>query len=203
MPQALTPAHLRALDEEGYVVVPGALEEAWVERLRRAFESAPAQKDGTQHVEVTPATPEHASWQALREHPVILAAALHVLARPFRVRDLHGRNPLPGYGQQGLHADWMPRANVEPYHVLTALWMLDDFAPDNGATRVVPGTHRVLRAIPKSLGQPGAKHPAETVVTGRAGGVLVFNGHTWHSGRANTSNRPRRAAQMVVVRGEG
>jgi ectoine hydroxylase-related dioxygenase (phytanoyl-CoA dioxygenase family) len=203
MSPPLAPEHLGALDREGYAVVPGALDAAWVERLRCAFECAPAQRDGTQHVEPTPATPDHASWLALREHPVILAAAQHVLGRLFRIRDLHGRNPLPGYGQQGLHADWMPRASVEPYHVLTALWMLDDFAADNGATRLVPGTHRILRPIPKSLGQPGSKHPDETFVTGRAGSVLVFNGHTWHSGRKNASERPRRAAQMVVVRSEG
>jgi ectoine hydroxylase-related dioxygenase (phytanoyl-CoA dioxygenase family) len=195
---ALTHARLGALDRDGYVVVANAIDAAWVERLRRAFESAPTQKDGTQHVELRPETPEHASWGLLREHPAIVAAAEHVLGRPFCAEELHGRNPLPGYGQQGLHSDWMPRASVEPYFVVTAIWMLDDFTIENGATRVVPGSHRFLKPISKSLGQPGARHESETVVTGEAGSVLVFNGHLWHSGRRNESRSERRAAQMVV-----
>lgn len=199
-PPSLSPSDLASLDRDGYVVVAGALHRAWIERLRRAFEGAPAQDHATQHVEVTPQTPEHDAWMALREHPVVAAAAGHVLGGAFRVRDLHGRNPLPGFGQQGLHADWMPRATVEPYFVLTAIWMLDDFTRENGATRVVAGSHRVLRPIAKELAQPDAVHPSETVVTGAAGSVLVLNGHTWHSGRRNTSPGPRRAVQMIVVR---
>jgi hypothetical protein len=194
----LTHAQLGALDGDGFVVVARAIDAAWVDRLRRAFESAPAQKDGTQHVELGPETPEHASWGLLREHPVVVAAAEHVLGRPFHVDELHGRNPLPGYGQQGLHSDWMPRASVEPYFVVTAIWMLDDFTIENGATRVVPGSHRMLKPISKSLGQPEARHASERVVTGAAGSVLVLNGHLWHSGRRNESQGTRRAAQMVV-----
>jgi ectoine hydroxylase-related dioxygenase (phytanoyl-CoA dioxygenase family) len=203
MAQPLSSDQLGALDRDGFVVVRRVLDAAWVARLRRAFENAPGQRDGTQHVEVEPTTPDHASWAALREHPLILAAAEHVLGRPFRVRELHGRNPLAGYGQQGLHADWMPRARVHPYFVLTAIWMLDDFVAANGATRVVPGSHRIVRPIPKSLAQPGSTHPDETIATGEAGSVLVLNGHTWHSGRRNATHGPRRAAQMVVVRADG
>ncbi len=192
---------LEALDCDGYTVVAGALDAAWLERLRSAFDDAPAQGDGTQHVELADGTPHRSSWLALHEHPVLLAAAERVLGNPFRVRDLHGRSPLPGYGQQGLHADWMPRERAEPFFVLTAIWMIDAFTRENGATRVVPGTHRLVEPVPRSVAQPGAVHPSEVVVTGEAGSVFLFNGHTWHSGRRNASAKPRRAAQMIVVRG--
>jgi ectoine hydroxylase-related dioxygenase (phytanoyl-CoA dioxygenase family) len=188
------------LDREGYIVVRDALDERWVERLRRAFDGATEQERGTQHVELTAETRELASWHALREHPVVLEAARHVLGDAFAVTQLHGRNPLPGYGQQGLHSDAMPRASVEPFEILTALWMIDDFTVENGATRVVPGTHRITSAIPKSYAQPMAKHPNERIITGTAGSVLVMNGHTWHAGRKNESQGPRRAAQMVIRR---
>jgi ectoine hydroxylase-related dioxygenase (phytanoyl-CoA dioxygenase family) len=94
-------------------------------------------------------------------------------ALPYRA-GVHGRNPLPGFGQQGLHADWRPRQPGEPYAVLTLIWMLDDFTQDNGATRVVPGSHKSPRAIDKKLAQPLARHPRELVVTGAAGDMLVF-----------------------------
>jgi ectoine hydroxylase-related dioxygenase (phytanoyl-CoA dioxygenase family) len=197
----LTPAQLAALDRDGFTVVPGALDAAWLERLRLAFSHAPAQRDGTQHVALAADTPELAAWTALKEHPVVLAAAQHVLGPSFHVRDLHGRNPLPGFGQQGLHADWMERADGAQFFVVTAIWMIDAFTTDNGATRLVPGTHRLPRAVPKSLAQPSSVHPEERVATGDAGSVLVFNGHTWHAGRRNQSGGPRRAGQMVIQRG--
>jgi ectoine hydroxylase-related dioxygenase (phytanoyl-CoA dioxygenase family) len=200
-PGGLDPAQTDALDRDGYVVLPDVLGHAWLERLRHAFQGAPTQNDGTQHVTLTPETPDRDAWEALREHPAILAAAAHVLeGAPLRVRDLHGRNPLPGYGQQGLHADWMPRDTVKPFFVVTAIWMIDDFTPENGATRVVPGSHRITKALAREMAQPAARHPRERIVTGTAGSVLVFNGHTWHSGRKNESRRERRAGQMVLER---
>jgi ectoine hydroxylase-related dioxygenase (phytanoyl-CoA dioxygenase family) len=199
--EVLSRSDIAALDAAGYVVVPGALDAAWVSRLKVAFERAAAQQNGTQHVEITEETPEVDAWLALKEHPSVLAAAEHVLSRPFRVRDLHGRNPLPGFGQQGLHSDWMERPDPRRFFVLTALWMIDDFTVENGATRLVPGSHRLVRTLPKALVQPAARHPEERVVTGSAGSVLLLNGHTWHSGRRNESGGPRRAGQMVLVRG--
>lgn len=188
----------RALDRDGYVVVAAALDPAWVERLRRAFEPAPL--SGTQHVEINDATPEIESWRALESHPTLVAAAEHILSRPFCLTGLHGRNPLPGYGQQGLHTDY-PRQTQDGAVLLTALWMLDDFLAENGATRVVPGSHRIARPIAKDYAQPLARHPDEKVIIGRAGDVLLFDGYLWHSGRRNDSNAPRRAVQMSLRRG--
>ena len=189
-----------ALDRDGYVVVADALDPPSIERLRRAFFAAPTQNDGTQHVRLGPDTPDEAAWRALETHPTVIAAAEHVLGGAVRVRDLHGRNPLPGYGRQGLHADSPARAAGAPYVVVTALWMIDDFTVDNGATRVVPGTHLSSKPIPKPLAQPLARHPDERVIVGRAGSVLILNGHTWHSGTKNESSGPRRAGQMVMNR---
>lgn len=189
-----------ALDRQGYVVIRQALDVSRIARLRRAFETAPVQDGGTQHVELAQRTPEIASWRALERHPALIAAAAHVLSTPFHVRSTHGRNPLPGFGQQGLHCDWPPRGPQDPYFVLTAIWMLDDFTLENGATRLVPGSHRLTRPLAKSLAQPHAKHPEQQTVIGHAGDALVMNGHLWHSGQHNGSAGPRRAVQMVLGR---
>lgn len=187
-----------ALDRLGYVVLARVLDAAFVARLLRAFDAAPPQASGTQHVAIDASTPEHASWLALRGHDVLASAAAHVLGRAFPVSELHGRNPLPGHGQQGLHADAAPRAPGEAFSVVTTLVMLDDFTVENGATRVVPGTHRLPGAVPRELAQPSARHPDERIVTGSAGSMLVLNGHVWHSGRRNESAGPRRAVQVVI-----
>jgi ectoine hydroxylase-related dioxygenase (phytanoyl-CoA dioxygenase family) len=190
----------QALDRNGYVVVPDALDFKWIERLRLAFAHASAQSGGTQHVEITDETPEAESWRALEHHPVLKAAAEHLLAQTYCLAGLHGRNPLPGFGQQGLHSDCL-RGQDNECILITALWMLDDFTPDNGATRVVPGSHQITRLLPRDLAQPLAKHRDEKIIVGRAGSVLMFNGYLWHSGRRNESDGPRRAVQMGLRRG--
>lgn len=189
---------LESLDELGYVLVAGALDEGHVARLLSAFERALPQADGTQHVRLDAETPELRAWQDLERHPAITSAAARVLGAAAYRTDVHGRNPLPGFGAQGLHSDFRPRTRGEPDAVLTAIWMLDDFTHENGATRIVPGTHRLRGAVPKSLAQPGARHADELVVTGPAGSALIFNGHLWHSGRRNQSQGPRRAVQQVL-----
>jgi len=187
------------LETQGFVVVAGALDDGWVERLRLAFARAPAQQDGTQHVRIDEHTPERPAWRELDRHPIVAAAAAVVLGRPSSVVDAHGRNPLPGFGQQGLHTDLPPRAAGQPPLAMTAIWMLDDFSTSNGATRVVPGSHRLWSPIPKSLAQPLAHHPEERLIIGSRGSVLLFDAHLWHSGTRNQSGEPRRAVQMRII----
>ncbi len=55
------------LDQDGYAVVARAIDSAHVDRLRRAFQDAPAQADGTQHVPLFD--------EALATHPAIASAA--------------------------------------------------------------------------------------------------------------------------------
>jgi ectoine hydroxylase-related dioxygenase (phytanoyl-CoA dioxygenase family) len=198
MGRPLDARELSSLDELGFVLVARALEPSHVARLLLAFAQAPSQADGTQHVRLADATPELGAWQALERHAVILSATARVLGGAAYQTNLHGRNPLPSFGEQGLHSDARPRARGEPNSVLTAIWMLDDFTDENGATRVVPRSHRLLGAVPKSWAQPGARHPDEIVVTGQSGSVLVMNGYLWHAGRRNQSRGPRRAAQHVL-----
>lgn len=185
------------LDRDGYVVIRSALDPGWVDALLQAFEGAD-QTTGTQHVEIGPSTARREAWDALARHPLALEAARHVLGRPFADPAVHGRNPLPGYGQQGLHADWMARSPGDPFFVATIIFMLDAFTGDNGATRVVPGSHRIAAPIAKSYAQPLARHPDEVVVTGPSGSALIMNGHVWHSGTRNDSHGPRRAVQAVI-----
>ena len=194
---SLTAAEGQSLDSDGYFLAASALDGAWVEALLRAFQDAD-QTSGTQHVEITPSTPHRQAWDALARHPLLLGAARHVLGRPFDAPGVHGRNPLPGYGQQGLHSDWKPRSPGDPYFVVTAIFMLDAFTENNGATRIVPGSHLITAPIAKSYAQPLARHPDEMIVTGPSGSVLIFNGHLWHSGTRNASTGPRRSVQAVL-----
>ena len=202
-PATLTADETRRLDEDGYLLLSAVYDDATCERLRGAFERVAARErgeaggreSGTRHPrDLLNREPE---FLAACLHPRILAAAHRVLLRSFRLTQCAGRDPLPGFGQQGLHADWMPRAKGEPAYVATAICMLDAFGDDNGPTRLVPGTHLRAGAVPKPLADPAAHHPDERRIAGAAGSVLLFNGHLWHSGTRNDSARSRRALQCV------
>lgn len=80
------------------------------------------------------------------------------------------------------------------------IWMLDDYTPDNGSLRVVPGSHRVGRLPQQALADPLAPHPDEVLITGKAGSVAVLNAHAWHSGTANATDKSRTAVHGFFCR---
>ncbi|MNY11846.1 Phytanoyl-CoA dioxygenase (PhyH) [compost metagenome] len=130
--------------------------------------------------------------------PLLLAAVHHVLKRRFYLQAVHGRAPMPGFGQQGLHPDW-PAGRYEAPQVVTALALLDDFTRDNGATRVVPGTHRLSARADRRMADPSHVHPEQVIVEAKAGAILVFNGHLLHSATRNQSRAPRRTLQLSFL----
>lgn len=201
----LSEIELGALDRDGYIVLHNLIDADWLKRLRDAFDGGcendgharVVNESGTRHV--NDLVYRGAVFDGIYTHPRVLAGVYHVLRDEFRVGQLGGRDPLPGYGQQGLHADWTARSNGEPFRIVTAIWLLDDFTSDNGATRVVPGTHLLLNQPPKSFSDPASRHPDQKIIVAKAGSVLVFNGHLWHSGTMNRSSRPRRVVQCCYV----
>lgn len=105
------------------------------------------------------------------------------------------RSPQPSFGGQQLHADDQPKLEPTPDSVATAIVALTDFTSTNGATRLVPGSHRRpdLQRRSGSL----ASHEDEIVLTGDAGTAFVFSGHVLHSGTPNRSPVERPALQLV------
>jgi ectoine hydroxylase-related dioxygenase (phytanoyl-CoA dioxygenase family) len=195
--RTLTAQQRRALDEQGYLVVTGVVGEADLGRLRAAFDRACDAEgippNGTRHpkglLDLDP------GFVRFLMHPVVLAATWHVLGRPFRAGMVAGRDPLPGFGQQALHPDGLDPGPSAPFQLVTTLGLIDDYTEDNGATRLVPGSHRARRGPPKSFALPSSRHPDQIVVTAPAGSVLVFNGHLWHGGTGNRSGDHRRIVQ--------
>jgi ectoine hydroxylase-related dioxygenase (phytanoyl-CoA dioxygenase family) len=184
------------------------LDKTWLAQLRTAFEdlilqqqqvagSYGQQESGTRHL--NDLVEQGALFERIYTHPRLLAAVHEVLQQDFRLSGLHGRDPLPGYGQQGLHADWPTRAPNAPFQVVTSLWLLDDFSADNGPTRVVPGTHLVTSKLDKNMANPNSTHPRQVLITAQAGSVLVFNGHLWHSGTRNLSQKSRRVITCAFI----
>ena len=81
----------------------------------------------------------------------------------------------------------MNAATISAAVVCNAMWMIDDFTDENGATLVVPGSHLSGRQPDADLDQEANWVPA----VGHAGSVLVFEGRVWHSTGINRTQRPR------------
>jgi ectoine hydroxylase-related dioxygenase (phytanoyl-CoA dioxygenase family) len=95
---------------------------------------------------------------------------------------------LPGEGPQPVHADdqLIPLPKPHVPLVCNTMWAITDFTADNGATRLVPGSHRFDRR-PSKGEQP--EHSDEAVMP--AGSIVVYNGSMWHGGGPNTSGQRR------------
>ena len=77
-----------------------------------------------------------------------------------------------------------PFANIAEANVM---WMVTDFTKENGATRIVPGSHLSGRQP-----DPAIPHPVPTVAaTGPAGTAFAFDGRLWHGGAANKTSQSR------------
>jgi ectoine hydroxylase-related dioxygenase (phytanoyl-CoA dioxygenase family) len=192
----------QALETKGYTLLEGVFSKDRLTKLRQLFDetareqsqAGPAEKEtGTRHLKDL-----HRSetfWRVCL-HPRILAAAFQVLGRRFVCSIPHGREPLQGFGQQGLHMDWSTSGHGNVFYVATGICLLDDFTSENGATRLVPGSHRNAARPNKTISDPAFTHPEQLTVRAAAGSVLFFNGHLLHSGTRNRTALRRRTLQF-------
>ncbi|MDH4089267.1 MAG: phytanoyl-CoA dioxygenase family protein [Cyclobacteriaceae bacterium] len=133
-------------------------------------------------------------------HPRVLAGIAHVLGQEFKLSSLNYRSAKPGLGLQKLHVDWHEAVAPDRYTVCNSIWLLDEFSKENGATRIVPGTHRSGRLPQEALPDPMAPHTDEVIIEAPAGSVFIFNSHAWHGGTTNRSAKYRRAIHSYFCR---
>lgn len=178
------------LDRDGYLLLRGAIPQEWLPLLRAAFESGELASDKW------PVSRGHDWRHALLDLdpvvqqvcilPMLLAVVHHILQGPFLLTQVEGREPRAGGGAQQLHSDGPGSNKIETVSVIA---FLDPFGPDNGATRLVPGTQHGAELALLS----GDSHPQATVLRGDAGDVLLFGSTLLHSATRNTSGAPRRS----------
>jgi hypothetical protein len=133
--------------------------------------------------------------------PGLLERVRHVLGPDIKLSSLNARSADPHSSDgQPLHVDMAALPDERGYWVCNTVWLIDDFTPDNGATRVVPGSHRWGTRPQDVLADPMAPHPDEVLVLGPAGSVAIMNSHLWHGGTANRTPAPRMAMHAFFCR---
>jgi ectoine hydroxylase-related dioxygenase (phytanoyl-CoA dioxygenase family) len=203
----LTDSDRRRLDEDGYLVLPGLMPPELLAALRRRIDEL-FDEEGDRaggEFKQEPGARRLANlvnkgrvFEQVILTPQVLEAAACVLGPRFKLSSLNARSTNPfSDADQPLHADSGAIADEIGYSVCNSVWLLDDFTPENGATRMVPGSHRWKRLPEPEFYTP---HPAQQLVLGRAGDVVVMNAHMWHGGTANRTAVPRRAMHVYYTR---
>lgn len=198
----------RRLDEDGFAPLPDILSPTQVEAFRSRLAELSAEEGDAAGLEVhqeagtdrlSNLVNKDAMFDVCFTHPTVLAAMRHVLG-DFKLSSLNSRAALPGQGHQALHTDWGEPVTAGDYQVCNSIWLLDDFTAENGATRVVPGSHRWGHRPSDVMADPAAAHPDEIQLLASAGTVVIFNSHLWHGGTLNHSTAPRRAMHSYFTR---
>lgn len=130
-------------------------------------------------------------------HPIVLPLADSVLGGESLISSLSSIAIGPGERAQPVHADdqLIPLPKPHLATVFNSMWALTDFTEANGATRVVPGSHRADHSPP--YGDAMATIPAEM----SKGSILVWHGSLWHGGGANTTDQRRYGIAMNYCAG--
>ena len=140
-----------------------------------------------------------AVFRAIAEEPRMLAILEPVLGHDFVLSSIAGSILRPGAPRQEPHVDYpywdlydparWPLGFNTSFHIqVETMVMLDDFTAENGATAILPGSHK--RCVWPDSDEFERDH---VQATGPAGSLLIFTAPIWHAGRANQSDGPRTA----------
>jgi len=181
----------KQLHREGYALLHQAIPTEWLDHLRAVFDA------GVRPSEQWP-VPRDRDWrysmldddpkiQAVCRLPQLLAVAGELIGERFFLSQVEGREPVANGGHQQLHRDLSAQ---RPGDIAVALAFFDDYGPENGATRLVPGSHR-----PVSDALPFDFHDESRSIQlcGRAGDILVFDVDLVHAGSLNLTGKRRRS----------
>lgn len=203
---------VEAFETQGFCVIPELLGASQLERQRKAL--APWIDEGPMGRNVFEGTRTHRIYAMLAKdpvfaelvaHPVSLAWAEHYLGQSCLLSACLAIHMQPGESAQPWHTDDGHTSLTPPHDLLgvSTFWALDDTTVENGATEVLPGSHRwsetefpgVLRDQDFATGEdvagdPGS-HPDAVKATMPAGSLMIARGDLWHRGGANRSDTAR------------
>lgn len=201
-----TDAYLEQLQRDGYVIVENVLEPELVELidqdLRRLeteldIQTGKNEFEGTRTLRIHNLLVHGELYQQLPTHPKILPIIERFLDPGCLISSISTSTLLPGETAQTIHADdqLIPLPKPHIPIVCNTLWAISDFTDENGATRIIPGSHTADHSpdIHTEYDSIAAEMPK--------GSVLLLHGSLWHGGGANRSDDRRAAIALNYCAG--
>jgi len=200
--------HVARMKTDGFTIVEDAIDPklvddlvATIDRLHEELAVVPAQNpfEGAATLRVYNLLARGKVFEEVPVHERVLPIVERVLDPGCLVSSLSSITILPGEIAQPIHADdqLIPLPKPHVSIVCNSMWALTDFTEENGATRILPGTHLADRNPEVEIGGEPRGIPAIM----KKGSVLVFDGSVWHGGGANRSSARRIGLAMNYCAG--
>jgi ectoine hydroxylase-related dioxygenase (phytanoyl-CoA dioxygenase family) len=182
-------ARARQIQIDGFTIIDGLLEPSLIETIRhelspwlRGRHFGRNDFEGFYSQRVYALLAKAPSVARLVEHPAVLPIVDALLPPHYLLSAALAIQLHPGETPQSFHVDdaagGAALKRPRPLQGVSAIWALDEFTADNGATEVVPGSHLWGdERVPTERDAIKALMPA--------GSVLLFAGNLLHRGGAN------------------
>ena len=199
-------AHVERIRTDGYTIVEDAIETELLDaldddlqRLEKELDAVPAANsfEGYHTVRIYNLLARGDLYTRIPTHSNVLPVVERVLDTGCLISSLSSIGIDPGETAQPIHADdqLIPIPKPHPPTVCNSMWALTDFTEENGATRIIPGSH--LADHSPEYGT----HYDSVAAEMRRGSVLIWHGSLWHGGGANTTDTRRTGIAMNYCAG--
>jgi hypothetical protein len=162
-------------------------------QVMKNFMVLPSLWDGDRTQYIRNLLAKGAVFTKLIEHPTVLGLDRGILGDDCVLSDTSAISVGPHTEGGPWHVDspcgQLPEPLPDFTLTLQNAWMLDDFTPQNGGTRLVPESHKLRKRPPWG----GQSQEGEIVLTAPAGSVAIWLSNTWHRVGPNSTDKPRRA----------
>jgi ectoine hydroxylase-related dioxygenase (phytanoyl-CoA dioxygenase family) len=213
--------NLQEIEDQGFTILPELLSAGQCQAVRDALAAHSNGLRGRNDFEgyrterVYSLLARGAIFADLAAHPAILALLDETLEANYLLSaglsiDLH-----PGETPQAIHYDdsFYPVPRPRPPVSMGVIWAIDEFTGQNGATQIIPGSHKWGDPTPDGLPDeheiktprngPAHREARIAALESRlvdavmpAGSALVFPGTLWHRGGGNRSGAHRLALTL-------
>ncbi len=187
---------LAEVNENGYVIIPDLIPQQVVENIRKESEPFLAydgrtEFEGYKTRRIYSVMEKTFCCNPIVDHPLVMALLDRLFMPNYLLSQLQVIKVMPGEAQQPLHHDdgFYPIARPRKPFGAALIWAIDDFAADNGATMVYPGSHTWGDVPP---GEIDVSKMVPAVMP--SGSAVFFLGTLWHCAGPNNSDKPRLAA---------
>ena len=185
-------------DRDGFVILEDVIEAELISELKEALQKTEHDLDitgrdtdfeGRKTIRIYNLLAHDEVYWKVPVHNAVLPFAEKVLDAELQLSSISAITLCPGQPSQPLHADdqLIPVPKPHQAFTLNCVWAISDFTEENGATRLIPGSHKA------------GDMPEYTVeldsVAGEmsAGSVIFWHGSLWHGGGTNRTTERRYA----------
>jgi len=189
-------AHLKRIEVEGYTILEGVIDPDIVDKIQEDLLRLESDLnittgdnlfEGVHTTRIYNLLAHGPLYEAIPLHPEVLPLVEKVLDPGLLVSTLSSIAIGPDQSAQPIHSDdqLIPLPKPHPPIICNTMWAITDFTEENGATRLVLGSHLADHS-PNPL-EHYPTIPAEMT----RGSVLIWVGSLWHGGGANLTQQRR------------